>query len=139
LSAKISLSRVLDQLTTKKKQKKWLLSSFESAGKKNSRGRFLGNIPGWEVLYRGCQIFLGTIYQNEEKYTKFPQNIPIVQKISNCRIYTKRPYNVPTSSIAKTLQNLPNLRFFLSENIPTGYPVLYLGAMFLTRVSKMLC
>jgi hypothetical protein len=25
---------------------------------------------------RGCQIFLGTKYQNGENYTKWPQNIP---------------------------------------------------------------
>jgi hypothetical protein len=26
---------------------------------------------------QGCQIFLGTTYQNGEKLTKWPQNIPI--------------------------------------------------------------
>jgi hypothetical protein len=25
---------------------------------------------------QGCQIFLGTKYQNEEKYTKLPQTVP---------------------------------------------------------------
>jgi hypothetical protein len=25
---------------------------------------------------QGCQIFLGPKYQNREKYTKLPQNIP---------------------------------------------------------------
>jgi hypothetical protein len=31
--------------------------------------------------HQGCQIFLGTIYQHVEKYTKLPQNIPNVHKI----------------------------------------------------------
>jgi hypothetical protein len=26
--------------------------------------------------HQGCQIFLGPKYQNEEKYTKLPQNLP---------------------------------------------------------------
>jgi hypothetical protein len=30
---------------------------------------------------QGCQIFLGTKYQNGEKYTKLPQNIPNGHKI----------------------------------------------------------
>jgi hypothetical protein len=28
------------------------------------------------LLYQGCQISLGTINANWEKYTKWPQNIP---------------------------------------------------------------
>jgi hypothetical protein len=35
-------------------------------------------------LEQGCQIFLGTKYQNEGKYTKF-------YTITKGRIYTKRP------------------------------------------------
>jgi hypothetical protein len=34
------------------------------------------------LLNQGCQIFLGTIHQNGEKYTKLPQNIPNVHKIN---------------------------------------------------------
>jgi hypothetical protein len=30
---------------------------------------------------QGCQIFVGPKYQNVEKYTKLPQNIPNVHKI----------------------------------------------------------
>jgi hypothetical protein len=30
---------------------------------------------------QGCQIFLGTIDQHREKYTKLPQNIPNFHKI----------------------------------------------------------
>jgi hypothetical protein len=40
---------------------------------------------------QGCQIFLGTTYQNGEKYTKLPQNC---QMIIN---YTKLPY-IPKNS-----------------------------------------
>jgi hypothetical protein len=32
-------------------------------------------------VHQGCQIFLGTKYQNGEKYTKLPQTIPNVHKI----------------------------------------------------------
>jgi hypothetical protein len=32
-------------------------------------------------LHQGCQIFLGPKYQNGEKYTKVPHNIPNVHKI----------------------------------------------------------
>jgi hypothetical protein len=32
-------------------------------------------------LHQGCQIFLGTTYQNGKKYTKSPQNIPNGPKI----------------------------------------------------------
>jgi hypothetical protein len=39
-------------------------------------------LPGFQIaLYQGCQIFRGTKYQNEEKYTKLPQNIMIGRKI----------------------------------------------------------
>jgi hypothetical protein len=31
--------------------------------------------------YQGCQIFLGTKYQNGEKFTKLPQTVPNVHKI----------------------------------------------------------
>jgi hypothetical protein len=30
---------------------------------------------------QGCQIFVGTLYQNGGKYTKSPQNIPCDQKM----------------------------------------------------------
>jgi hypothetical protein len=56
-----------------------------------------------------CQIFLCTAYQNEEKYTKLPQNIPNghirYQMAAN---YTKCPSNTPTSSIEKPLKIYPN-------------------------------
>jgi hypothetical protein len=37
------------------------------------------------TLDQGCQIFLDTIYQNGEKYTKFPQHYQMAIK------YTKWP------------------------------------------------
>jgi hypothetical protein len=33
------------------------------------------------VPHQGCQIFLGTIYQNEEKYIKLPQKYTTGHKI----------------------------------------------------------
>jgi hypothetical protein len=33
------------------------------------------------TIRQGCQIFLGPKYQNGEKYTKLPQNIPNGRKI----------------------------------------------------------
>jgi hypothetical protein len=47
---------------------------------------------------QGCQIFLGTRYQNGEKYTKWPQNIPNDLKIYQMTTkYTKWPQNIPDS------------------------------------------
>jgi hypothetical protein len=45
---------------------------------------------------QGCQIFLGTLYQNGGKYTKWPQNIPNDHKIYQMTTkYTKWPQNIP--------------------------------------------
>jgi hypothetical protein len=33
------------------------------------------------AVTQGCQIFIGTTYQNGGKYTKLPPNIPNVNKI----------------------------------------------------------
>jgi hypothetical protein len=65
-------------------------------------------------LRLGCQIFLGTTYQNGEKYTKGSQNLP------------KWPLNIPfrrnidqngpkNTNIfrCKTFQNLPKLVFLV--------------------------
>jgi hypothetical protein len=65
---------------------------------------------------QGCQIFLGTPYQNGENryqitinYTKWPQNIPNGCKIDPMAIkYTNIFY-------CKTLQNLPKLGFLFSK------------------------
>jgi hypothetical protein len=72
---------------------------------------------------QGCQIFLGTIFQHGEKYTKLPQNIPNYHKIYQITIkYTKLPQNIPNGRInkmsiiytniihCKALQNFPKLR-----------------------------
>jgi hypothetical protein len=42
------------------------------------------------LLEQGCQIFLGTTYQNGTKYTKWPQNIPNGRKM-----YLHNPPNPP--------------------------------------------
>jgi hypothetical protein len=36
-----------------------------------------------EVFGKGCQIFLGSIYQYGENYTKSPQNLPYVHENIN--------------------------------------------------------
>jgi hypothetical protein len=58
----------------------------------------------------GCQIFLDTIYQNGEKYTKLPLNyqMAITYMYQMAVIYSKWPQNRYTNLFhSKTLQNLP--------------------------------
>jgi hypothetical protein len=43
---------------------------------------------------QGCQIFIGTIYQNEKKYTKLPHNIPTVHKTTYFEDNWLPAYNV---------------------------------------------
>jgi hypothetical protein len=57
---------------------------------------------------QGCQIFLGTAYQNGEKYTKYSQIIPNIhrihqkaQNIPNGRRIDLMALIIPTSFIAK--------------------------------------
>jgi hypothetical protein len=56
---------------------------------------------------QGCQILLGTTYQNPDKYTKY--------------VYIKRPYTIPTSSNVSPSKIYPN-RDFWFENMPSGNP-----------------
>jgi hypothetical protein len=68
---------------------------------------------------QGCQIILGTIYQNGGKYTRWPINIPKGHKIYQISVkYTKRTHNIPTFSIAK-----PS-KIYLKrvENMPSANP-----------------
>jgi hypothetical protein len=45
---------------------------------------------------RDCQIFLGTTYQNGDKYTKLPHNIPNGLNIPiGLKIYQHLPFQVP--------------------------------------------
>jgi hypothetical protein len=56
--------------------------------------------------HQGCQIFLGTTYQNGK-------NIPKDHKIYQMATkYTKWPQNIPTSSIARP-SNFPKLGFLV--------------------------
>jgi hypothetical protein len=52
----------------------------------------------------GCQIFLGTTYQNGQNFNKWPQNIPIRHKIYQMAIKISNDYNI--FSISKPSQNL---------------------------------
>jgi hypothetical protein len=62
------------------------------------------------MLEQGCQIFLGTTYQDGK-------NIP-----NNHKIY-KMAINIPTSSIARPSKMYPNWYFWFG-NMPSGNPVL---------------
>jgi hypothetical protein len=80
----------------------------------------------FSALHRGCQIFLGIIYQNGEIYTKLPQNIPNYHKIYQMVIQDyKLSYNIPNVHKifrmaiqyinifqSRALQNLPKLGIF---------------------------
>jgi hypothetical protein len=95
----------------------------------------------FSVSYQGCQIFLGTTYQNGEKYTKWPQNVPngyrhtyiiyhLVIKRSNC----------PKNAIilhCKTFQNLPNFVFLVWKY--TIWQTLFLAAVICTRLFSLRC
>jgi hypothetical protein len=66
---------------------------------------------------QGCQIFLGTWYQNQKKWTKWTQNGPNGHKISQmspnvCKIFQMaiKYINIFQS---KALQNLPKLAFLI--------------------------
>jgi hypothetical protein len=44
-----------------------------------------------ELANQGCQIFLATTYQNGNKYTKQPENVPNGHKLYQIAVkYTKR-------------------------------------------------
>jgi hypothetical protein len=72
---------------------------------------------------QGCQIFLGTWYQNRGKCTKWTQNVPIGHKISQIsvniqngpKLYQQFPIYVRPSKIC------PNLDFGF-EKKPSGNP-----------------
>jgi hypothetical protein len=49
-----------------------LLNSFQMGYDKRVRPNYGGTV----TLKQGCQIFLGTAYQNGRKYTKLTTNIP---------------------------------------------------------------
>jgi hypothetical protein len=66
-----------------------------------------------------CQIFIGTTYQNWQKYTKFPQNIPNSLKIGQMALqFTNIIFH------CKTLPRfLANLGIFgLKICVPSGNP-----------------
>jgi hypothetical protein len=71
--------------------------------------------------FQGCQIFLGTTYQNEKKYTKWPLNMTNGHKIYQL---ASKYTNILRNMI---LENLPKLGFLVSkytnwlQNIPTSY------------------
>jgi hypothetical protein len=68
-----------------------------------------------QAASRGCQIFHGTWYQNGKKCTKWTQNVPKDDKISQMFVkYSKWPWNISTFSILyNALKNCPKWGFLL--------------------------
>jgi hypothetical protein len=72
------------------------------------------------ILNQGCQIFLGTTYQNGDKYTKCTK-----YKIYHLAVKeTKLPLKIPTSSIARPSKFYPDWGFGI-KNIPSTNTALY--------------
>jgi hypothetical protein len=87
---------------------------------------------------QGCQIFLGTSYQNGKNFTNIPQKIPNVYQIYQMAVkWTKRPWNIPKSSIARHSKNYPNFDFWF-ENIPSGNPARHLHVENIHRVDFLI-
>jgi hypothetical protein len=69
---------------------------------------------------QGCQIFLGTIYQSGEKYTKMAIKLPKVHKIYLMIIkYSKWADYITTFSIPRSSKIYPNWDFW-SEKKSSG-------------------
>jgi hypothetical protein len=66
--------------------------------------------------HKSCQIFVGTIYQSGEKYSKWLQNypMPIQYRYPTLVKYSKWPENITISSIQMSSKIYPN--------IPSGNP-----------------
>jgi hypothetical protein len=65
---------------------------------------------------QGCQIFLGTRYQNCQKCTKLPQNYQIAVNIPNgCKIY-QMAINFTNNFHSKALQNIPKFEVLMKIN-----------------------
>jgi hypothetical protein len=79
---------------------------------------------------QGCQIFLDTINQNGEKYTKLPQHYLMVIKyiLDGCKIF-QMTVKCTNSLYSKALQNLPKFGFWF-ENVPSGIPGPKMGIFF---------
>jgi hypothetical protein len=66
--------------------------------------------------HQGCQIILGTTYQNSEKFIRWPQNVPNGHKIAQISVKYYKYVNI--FQCTRALQNLPKWWFFgLKKNI----------------------
>jgi hypothetical protein len=73
---------------------------------------------------QGCQIFLGTTYQNRENIPKQPQNIPNGHKIYAIAVKYVDQVDIEFTNIffiARQSKISPNWDFWF-ENIPSGNP-----------------
>jgi hypothetical protein len=73
--------------------------------------------PAGTQLLQGCQIFLGTWYQNGKKCTKCIQNVPNGHKISPITIkYSKWQLNICINTFqSRALQCVPKLGFLVAK------------------------
>jgi hypothetical protein len=62
---------------------------------------------------QGCQIFLGTWYQNRKKCTKWTQNVPNGHKISQMSVNIPNGHKYINIFQSRALQNLPKLGFWV--------------------------
>jgi hypothetical protein len=81
-----------------------------------------------ESLFRnqGCQIFLGATYQNGEKLTEWPQNIPNVHIINipnGCKIL-QMATNIPIFVTSRHSKIYPDKDFWFGNTKPCEKPVL---------------
>jgi hypothetical protein len=68
---------------------------------------------------QGCQIFLGTTYQNGEKYTKLPQNTPTATFARPSKIYPNFwPENMPSGNPGDSQARLSPDNLFLETKSP---------------------
>jgi hypothetical protein len=75
------------------------------------------------LKFQGCQIFLGTTYQNGKKYTKLPQNVPDGHTMYHFAAKQTK-WSLINANIfhRKAFQNLPKYGFFGFESIPIWQP-----------------
>jgi hypothetical protein len=69
---------------------------------------------------QGCQIFIGLKYQNGEKYTRLPQNIPNGHKIFPIAVKYVDQMVIKYTKIFHS-KIYPNWDFWF-ENLPSGNP-----------------
>jgi hypothetical protein len=98
---------------------------------------FIGSATFQAYRHLYCQNCLGTMYQNRESYTKWPQNSLNCPKIGQIAVqYSKWPRNIPTKSSSRPSRKYPYLDFWY-ENILSGNPaMIFYCPLFLQKEAK---